>query len=125
MNRDSTPPPTHDGSAEELIRKQRSALGWCALASVALVWWIVRSVALGILLGTLAAFILQPLFERAKPRVGARWAAVLTVLATMLTALGVVLFDNFALGATTRRLTVLVGTMTKRFGLGPEELEAS
>ena len=44
-------------------------------------------VGVGILLGTLLAFALQPLFERLKPRLGAGWSALAIVIATLL-ALG-------------------------------------
>jgi predicted PurR-regulated permease PerM len=133
--------PSPAGSAHERVRNQQRALGWSAIAAVAIAWWIVRSVAVGVLLGTLAAFILQPLYERAKPRVGARWAAIAVVLGTMLTVVAVVallawafvvkgvglahdLFDDFVVAGATHRLTAIVGGVTKRFGFGPEELEA-
>jgi predicted PurR-regulated permease PerM len=136
----NNPTSSGDTQSTEVVRGQRHALGWCALGAIALVWWIVRSVAVGILLGTLAAFILQPLYERMKPRIGVRWAAVVTVLGTMVAGLGLLslvawafiskgvglahdLFDHFEVGAATHRLTELVGTLTKRFGLPPSELE--
>jgi predicted PurR-regulated permease PerM len=139
MDGDETTPV--DADAKERARGQARALGWCALAAVAMVWWIVRSVAVGILLGMLVAFIVQPVYERLKPRLGARWAALTTVIGALVASLGCMalltwafiskgvglahdLFDNFALGAATHRFTELAGGVTKRFGLSPAELEA-
>jgi len=141
MNRDESTPASLESDAKDMARRQRSALGWCALAALAMTWWIVQSFAVGILLGMLAAFILQPIYERLKPRVGLGWAALITVLGTMLTGLAFLtlvswafiskgvglahdLFDNFQIGAATHRLTELVGTVTTRFGLAPADLEA-
>jgi len=81
------------GSSEtvtEAARSERRALGWAAIAAVAAIFWIVMPVGVGILLGTLLAFALQPLFERIKPRLGARWAALTIVLATILTLAGTI-----------------------------------
>ncbi len=131
-------PSTDD--ARELARSQARALGWCALAAVAMVWWIVQSVALGILLGTLAAFVVQPLYESIKPRVGPRWAALGTVFAALgagLASLALLswafiskgvglahdIFDNFEVDAATHRFTVLVATVTTRFGVTQADLE--
>jgi predicted PurR-regulated permease PerM len=105
-----------------------------------MVWWIVRSVAVGVLLGMLAAFIVQPIYERLKPRLGARWAALGTVLGAMAACGGFIallmwafiskgvglahdLFDNFALGAATHRFTELAGGLTERFGVPATDLE--
>ncbi len=76
------------GSSEtmtEAARSERRALGWAALAAVAAIFWIIMPVGVGILLGTLLAFALQPAFERLKPRIGGRWAALTVVVATILT----------------------------------------
>jgi predicted PurR-regulated permease PerM len=81
------------GSSEtrnEAARSERRALGWAAIAAVAAIFWIVMPVGVGILLGTLLAFALQPLFERLKPRLGVRWAALTLVLATIVTLAGTI-----------------------------------
>ncbi len=72
----------------EAARGERRALGWAAIAAVAAIFWIVMPVGVGILLGTLLAFALQPVFERLKPRLGARWAALTVVLATIVALAG-------------------------------------
>jgi predicted PurR-regulated permease PerM len=76
------------GSSEtvtEAARGERRALGWAALAAVAAIFWIIMPVGVGILLGMLLAFALQPAFERLRPRLGDRWAALTVVVATILT----------------------------------------
>jgi hypothetical protein len=88
MNRHGAPSAPSAGRGDDRVRSERSALSWCALASLAIAWWIVRPVAVGILLGTLAAFVLQPLYERIKPRLGIRWAASSIVLGTTVAAVG-------------------------------------
>ena len=75
-------------TVSEAARGERRALGWAAIAAVAAVFWIVMPVGVGILLGTLLAFALQPLFERLKPRLGVRWAALTLVLATIVIGFG-------------------------------------
>jgi predicted PurR-regulated permease PerM len=106
-----------------------------------MVWWIVQSVAVGILLGMLAAFVLQPIYERLKPRLGDRWAVLATVIGALAASIASLtlltwafiskgvglahdIFDNFALGAATHRLTEIVGSLTTRFGLTSVDLEA-
>ena len=74
-------------TAVEVAHDERSALGWTALAAVAAIAWIVAPIGIGILLGTLLAFMVQPVFERLKPRLGARGSAMATVLGSTL-ALG-------------------------------------
>jgi predicted PurR-regulated permease PerM len=141
MNPDETPRVVAAENAAALARRQAQALGWCALAALALVWWIVRSVAVGILLGTLAAFIVQPVYERMKPRLGAMWSSIVTSLGVFLLGAGFAtfvfwavitkgvslahdVFDNFQLDAAVRRFTELAATVTSRVGLGQADLEA-
>jgi len=59
--------------------REHQALGWTAAAAIAVIIWLVRPIGLGILLGTLLAFMAQPAFERLKLQFGARWAALATV----------------------------------------------
>lgn len=68
--------------------RQRRALTWAAVAALVAIVWLVRPIGLGMLVGVLLAFIAQPMFERLRARVGARWAAVTTVLISGL-AIGV------------------------------------
>ncbi len=75
----------------EVARHERRALGWTAMAATAAIVWIVMPIGVGILLGTLLAFTVQPLFERLQPRLGARWSALVTVMASTLALAGSVL----------------------------------
>jgi predicted PurR-regulated permease PerM len=81
----STPdvPPTAPGGSgrgDDKGLKERRALGWSALAAVALIVWIVLPVGVGIFLGTLMGFAMQPLYERFKARLRPALAALVTVL---------------------------------------------
>ncbi len=72
-------------SASDAARGERQALGWAALAAAAVVAFIINPVGVGLLLGSLLAFALQPAFERLRPRLGDRWAALTLVLGSMMT----------------------------------------
>jgi predicted PurR-regulated permease PerM len=61
---------------------QRRALGWSAIAAVAVILWLVRSVAVGIIFGALTGFALQPLHERIGRHLRPMPSALFTVLAT-------------------------------------------
>jgi len=61
------------------VREHR-ALAWAAAASLAAIFWLVRPVGLGILLGTLLAFMAQPACKRLALRIGDRWAVLATVI---------------------------------------------
>jgi predicted PurR-regulated permease PerM len=123
----------------EAARSERRALEWTAIAAVAAIVWIVMPIGVGILLGTLLAFTLQPLFERFKPRFGARWAALAIVVGSVLTLAGtlgglawLLVTKGTALsrewlaslgpGATGGGLVSVLGRLTGRFGVPPEEL---
>jgi predicted PurR-regulated permease PerM len=73
-----------DARAEGAPRTERRALGWFAVMAVLVVVWIAMPVGVGIFLGTLMAFTLQPLYERLKVRVRPAVAALITVLASMI-----------------------------------------
>ncbi len=76
-----------EGSTEtglEAAHGERRALGWAAITAVAAIVWIALPVGVGILLGTLLAFAVQPVFEPLKPRLGAGWSARVVVIATLL-----------------------------------------
>jgi predicted PurR-regulated permease PerM len=68
-NRDSTvaPPMSRPVSAGERERQWR-ALSICAIAACVIVAWIAMPVGIGIFLGTLTAFALQPLYRRIRAR---------------------------------------------------------
>ena len=123
----------------EAERGEWRALGWTTLAAVAVIAWIMMPVGVGVLLGTLLAFALQPLFERLKPRLGARWSALSLVLGSVLALSGVVGGLSWLLvakGATLMRVWTAslgprgpvgavfsaVGSLTGRFGVPSDEL---
>src|SRR5580704_11593901 len=130
------------GSTEtegDAFRGERRALGWAAIAAAAAIAWLVIPVGVGILLGTLLAFALQPLFERLKPRLGARWAALSIVVTTILLlagALGGLGWMFVSKGTTLTRdwiaslgpggpghaVVDTVGRLTSRLGVPPDEL---
>ncbi len=132
------------GSSEtstEAARSERRALGWSAIAAVAAIFWIVMPVGVGILLGTLLAFALQPAFERLKPRFGVRWASFTVVFGTILSVAGGIgglawLLVSKATTLTQEWLASLgpggpggvvvgaVGGLTSRLGLPPSELSS-
>jgi predicted PurR-regulated permease PerM len=118
---------------------ERHALGWAAIAAAAAIAWLVMPVGVGILLGTLLAFALQPLFERLKPRLGARGSALALVVTTILTlagALGGLAWMFVSKGTALTRdwiaslgpggpghaVVTLVGGLTSRLGVTPDEL---
>ena len=132
---------TNSETSAEAARGERRALGWAALAAAAMVAWIVMPVGVGILLGTLLAFALQPAFERLSPRIGARWAALSLVIGSVLTLAGTVGGLAWLLvskgTALTREWVVslgpggpggavvgAVGGITRRIGIPAEELTA-
>ncbi len=121
------------------VSGERRALGWTAMAAAAAIVWIVMPVGLGILLGTLLAFTLQPVFERLLPRFGARWSALFTVVVSTLGLAGStagLAWLLFSKGASLARewITSLgpeghvgallnrVGRLTDRVGIAPDEL---
>ncbi len=73
-------PPGGSGPGEDTTLKEHRALGWSALLAVGVILWIVMPVGVGIFLGTLMGFAMQPLFERFKARLRPPLAALVTVL---------------------------------------------
>src|SRR6185295_14801354 len=78
----------------EVAREEHRALGWAAMIAVAAILWLVMPVGVGILLGAFLAFMVQPIFVRMSGRIGLPWAAVMTVMVSMLTVAG--LFGGLA-----------------------------
>ncbi len=121
---------------------ERRALGWCALGAVVAILWITLPVGVGILLGTLVAFSLQPLYERIRERTGrAGTAALITeVLAGVMTfgsiaglvflfvmrgaALVHELVDVLSPGGSANRVTDKLAPLLDRLGMTPDELVA-
>jgi predicted PurR-regulated permease PerM len=77
---DVQPTPPGAGPGNERSVKERRALGWSALAALGVILWIVRPVGVGIFLGTLMGFAMQPLYERFKSRLRPAPAALVTVV---------------------------------------------
>jgi predicted PurR-regulated permease PerM len=69
-----------DGTPE--AAREHRALAWTAAASLAVIFWLIRPIGLGILIGTLLAFLAQPACKRLTARIGARWAVLTTVIAS-------------------------------------------
>src|SRR5579859_3852814 len=128
-------------TGHEAARGERRALGWAAIAAVAAIAWIVMPVGVGIVLGMLLAFTLQPLFERLQPRLGARWSALSLVVGSVFALAGIAGGLAWLLVAKGTRLTqewtaslgpggpagavfAAVGRVTSRFGIPPSELAA-
>ena len=145
----NTPPPAGDlerrqpskaESREEAARGEHRALTWLALMAFAAIVWIVLPVGIGIFLGTLIAFSLQPLYERWKPRLGQGWASLATVLVAtvgLLGAFGGLGWLFVAKGTTlarsliaaigpeggASRIIAAIGAVTSRFGMGTNDIE--
>jgi predicted PurR-regulated permease PerM len=73
-------PPGGSGPGDDTSLKERRALAWSALAAVAVIVWIVMPVGVGIFLGTLMGFAMQPLYERLRARLRPSIAALLGVV---------------------------------------------
>ncbi len=127
--------------ADDVLDPEREhrALAWAAAAAVAVVFWLVRPIGLGILLGTLLAFMVQPVSERLAVRIGSRWASLVVVigsglaLATTLGGLGwlfvsrgTVLASKLVAAVGPRgfvdNVIEPVGRFTQRFGVSPDDL---
>ncbi len=119
---------------------ERRTLGWLAFVAMALVAWIASPVGVGILLGTLMAFSMQPLYDRWKPRLGATWASLATTAAAtagLLAAFGGLGWLLVAKGTALARQSIAamqpapgaagplesLGRLTGRFGYPREELQ--
>jgi predicted PurR-regulated permease PerM len=126
---------------EDIGRSERRALGWLAAAALAVIAWIVRPVAVGILLGMLLAFMLQPLYERWKPRIGVRGSAIATILVAasalvcgvgglgwLLVARGTVLVGRVVAalgpGGPAGSLVDRASALASRVGVAPDEIAA-
>ncbi len=128
-------------TATEAAVGERRALGWIALAAALAAAWLVMPVGVGLLLGTLLAFAVQPLFERIGPRLGVPGAALLVVAATLVaiavTMLAIALLfategssltnewiDSLGPGGPGHAVLSAVGGVTSRLGVPADELTA-
>lgn len=119
--------------------REHRALAWAAAASLAAIFWLVRPVGLGILLGTLLAFMAQPACKRLARRIGERGAVLVTVigagvavgvslgaLAWLLVARGTALAGQLgtAIGpqGIVDGLVAKVGGVAARLGVAPDDL---
>lgn len=140
-------PPTDEAPPARVVvegsvaHEEHRALGWSALVAALLIAWLVLPIGVGILLGALLAFTTLPFFERLKPRLGRRWAALATVGASSLAFAGIVgglawLFVDKGAGLAKSAIAALnpggsgggvldaIGRLTTRIGIPQEELEA-
>jgi predicted PurR-regulated permease PerM len=118
---------------------EHRALAWTAAAAVAAIFWLVRPVGLGILLGTLLVFVAQPVCVRLTAWIGARWAVLTTVIASGLalaaalgglgwlfvsrgTVLSSELVDAVGPSGFIDRALARAGSFTERFGVTPDDL---
>ena len=130
---------TNEEQDAAIARDEHRALKLAALAAAIAIAWLVMPIGLGILLGMLLAFVMQPLYARLKPRLGAAWSALVVVsgatlalaagclgLAWLLVARGVSLArELIALlgpGGMGDALLGWLGRVTARVGVTPEEL---
>ena len=123
----------------EVTREEHGALKWAAFAAVVAITWLILPIGVGILIGMLLAFVLQPLYLRMKPRLGASWSALVVVLGATFALAGaaITLLWSFVTkgvslareliailgpGGTGDRMLEWVGHRTARIGITPEEL---
>jgi predicted PurR-regulated permease PerM len=128
-----------DDSLVEVEREEHAALGWAAVGAVVVILWLVRPIGVGILLGTFLAFMVQPVFERLKRRIGMRWSAITTVLVTTLTLAGLLgglgwlfvargtaltnrLIASFGPGGVADGALEYLSRLTARLGVSQDEL---
>lgn len=129
------------GPADDPIdtASEHRALAWTAAAAVAAIFWLVRPVGLGILLGTLLAFLAQPVYARLRTWIGARWAVLTTVIASglalaaalgglgwLFVSRGTVLSSELVAAVGPRGFIdpalARAGILTERFGVTPDDL---
>ncbi|HEY4120086.1 MAG TPA: AI-2E family transporter [Byssovorax sp.] len=128
----------HNDAASR-AKGEKTALTVATAAAVATIVWIALPVATGILLGTLLAFAVQPLFERYERRVGPRMAALAAVAGSALALAGAIsglvwlfgargsilarqVIGLFGPGGFGRQSVAALGQFTERLGFGTEEL---
>ena len=135
----SSPALSIEEEAAEVSREEHGALKWAALAAAFAIAWLVMPIGVGILLGMLIAFVMQPLYGRLKPKLGVAWSALAVVvgstlglagavfaLASLFVTKGVLLARELiaivGTGGMGDRIIAAVGSKTERFGITPAEL---
>ena len=76
---ETVPAPSEDPA--DAAREHR-ALAWTAAGALGVIFWLCRPIGMGILVGTLLAFMVQPMSKRLTRRIGLRWAVITTVFAS-------------------------------------------
>ncbi len=135
----SSPSLTIEEEAAEVSREEHGALKWAALAAACAIAYLVMPIGVGILLGMLIAFVMQPLYGRLRPKLGGAWSALAMVvgstlalaasvyaLASLFVNKGVLLARELitivGTGGMGDRIIASVGSKTERFGITPAEL---
>jgi predicted PurR-regulated permease PerM len=123
----------------EVTREEHGALKWAALAAAVAIVWLVMPIGVGILLGMLLAFVMQPLYGRMKPRLGGAWSALIVVVGATLAFAGTILalvwlFVTKGVALARELIAILgpggmgdqmlewVGRKTERIGITPDDL---
>lgn len=86
----SLEPDPIDVDAAEVTREEHGALKWAAIAAALAIGYLILPIGVGMLLGMLLAFVMQPVYKRLKPRIGSSGAAIALVVAAALSLAGVV-----------------------------------
>lgn len=137
--RSSSPALTAEEEDAQVSREEHGALKWAALAAAVAIGWLIMPIGVGILLGMLLAFVMQPLYGRLTQKLGVVWSALAVVmgatlavaggtfaLAWLFVAKGVVLArDLIAIvgpGGMGDRMLGWVGHFTVRFGITTDDL---
>ena len=135
----SSPALTVEEEDAEVSREEHGALKWAALAAALAIAWLVMPIGVGILLGMLIAFVMQPFYGQLKPKLGVAWSALVVVLGSTV-ALAVSVFALASLfvnkgvllaseliaivgtGGMGDRILPWVGARTQRFGITSDDL---
>jgi predicted PurR-regulated permease PerM len=137
--RSSSPALTVEEEDAQVTRDEHGALKWAALAAALAIGWLIMPIGVGILLGMLLAFVMQPLYGRLTKTLGVVWSSLAVVLgATLAVACGalglawlfvtkgvVLARDLIAIvgpGGMGDRMLGWVGHITVRFGITSDEL---
>ena len=130
---------TTEEQDDEVTREEHGALKWAALAAALAIMWLVMPIGVGILLGMLLAFVMQPLYGRLTPKLGVAWSALAFVLGSTLALVGTVvallwLFVTKGVSLAKELIAILgpggmggdllgwVGGKTARIGITPDDL---
>ena len=82
-----------------IVDSQHRALRWAAVFAVAAIVYVLEPLSMGIFLGTLFAFMAQPLFSRLTRKFGARVGALATVAITTVVVAGSLVGLGFLLAS--------------------------